>query len=1034
MTKCGLIAASLGLLAVSLEGQSPASAPVVWRVDNVSAIGGNSVTRLGSPQVVQTDRGPAVSFNGRTDGLILDVNPLVGLSRFTVEVLFSPDVDGPEEQRFLHMQESTSENRALLELRQQKGGAWSLDAYLRYDEAQRTLIDRSLTHSAGEWHVATMTFDGRTVADFVDGKRELSGEVAFRPLAAGRTSIGVRQNQISWFKGRIHTIRITPDVLTPDRFLPLAPLAPSALLAPTSIIPLWPEGVPDAKPDTRGEQWADGRVSNVHVPTLSYYPPAPGTLNGTAVIICPGGGYARLAISNEPAGLAPLLTDRGVSVFVLKNRLGEYGHPAPLRDVLRAIRLVRSRASEFGLRPDRIGLYGASAGGHLAASAATLYDSPEGRTGAALDSISGRPDFVALQYPVVTMKGPHAHAGSRQNLLGANPSAALIDHLSIEAAVSKSTPPVFVVHTSEDTTVPIENSYLLVSALRAAGVSVESHFYERGQHGFGVSPGLGATSEWPARLLEWMTAHGWVGPPARPIGRYGEVAPELAGGAARAAADRDVTWARGVEGQRKADLGNGFYLNPIVAGDHPDPSILREGSDYYMTFSSFDAYPGLVIWHSKDLVNWQPIGPALFKNVGSVWAPELIKHNGRYYIYFPGVGPYRSNYVIWADNIRGPWSEPIDLKIGRIDPGHAVGPDGRRYLFLSGGFMVPLASDGLSVSGEMKKVYDGWKYPADWIVEGFAPEGPKILRRGDYYYMVLAEGGTAGPPTGHMIVAARSKSLEGPWENSPYNPIVRTQLVSEHWWSKGHGTLVEDAAGQWFIVYHAYENGFYNLGRQTLLEPIAWTPDGWFRTASTDSAQPIRKPAGAAGPHGFAYSDDFSASRMGLQWSFYKGNAADRDRYRYESNQLVIKAKGTSPADSSPLWFVTGDHAYEVQVEIDADPGATAGLLLFYNQKLYVGLGYSATNFIMHSYGIERPQAKPPQVGRTLHLRLRNDRHIVTIHYSVDGQQWERYDRGMEVSGYHHNVGYDFLSLRPALYAAGSGEVRFRNFQYRALP
>ena len=453
-----------------------------------------------------------------------------------------------------------------------------------------------------------------------------------------------------------------------------------------------------------------------------------------------------------------------------------------------------------------------------------------------------------------------------------------------------------------------------------------------------------------------------------------------------------------------------------------------------MTFSSFDAYPGLVIWHSRDLVNWQPIGPALFKNVGSVWAPELIKHNNRYYIYFPGVGPYRSNYVIWADNIRGPWSDPIDLKIGRIDPGHAVGPDGKRYLFLSGGFVVPLADDGLSVTGEMKKVYDGWKYPSDWIVEGFAPEGPKILRRGDYYYMVLAEGGTAGPPTGHMIVAARSKSIDGPWENSPYNPIVRTQSSAERWWSKGHGTLVEAPDGQWFMVYHAYENGFYNLGRQTLLEPIEWTSDGWFRTVAPDAAQPLRKPAGEAVPHGFAYSDDFTANRMGLQWSFYKGNDTDRQRYRYESGSLVLKAKGTSPADSSPLWFVTGDHAYEIEVEIDADAGATAGVLLFYNQRLYVGLGYSATNFIMHSYGIERPQAKPPQVGRTLHLRLRNDRHIVTIDYSVDGQKWERYDRGMEVSGYHHNVGYDFLSLRPALYVAGSGEVRFRNFKYRALP
>jgi xylan 1,4-beta-xylosidase len=475
-----------------------------------------------------------------------------------------------------------------------------------------------------------------------------------------------------------------------------------------------------------------------------------------------------------------------------------------------------------------------------------------------------------------------------------------------------------------------------------------------------------------------------------------------------------LDWARGIEGQRKADLGDGTYLNPILAGDHPDPSILKDGNTYYMTFSSFDAYPGLVIWQSRDLVNWQPVGPSLFKNVGSVWAPDLVKHGSRYYIYFPGVGPYRSNYVIWADSIRGPWSEPIDLKVGQIDPGHAVGPDGRRYLFLSAGQVVPLADDGLSVTGPPRKVYDGWKFPDEWVVEGFAQEGPKILKRGDYYHMVLAEGGTAGPPTGHMIVSASSP----------------TGLR----WSKGHGTLVEAPDGRWFIVYHAYENGYLTLGRQTLLEPIEWTDDGWFRTTGSDPAQPIRMPAQSAGPHGMAFSDDFTTDRMGIQWSFYKGSTTDRERYRYENGALVLKAKGTSPSDASPLWFVNGDHAYEIEVEIDADPGASAGLLLFYSSRLYAGLGFSAKNFVMHSYGLDRPQAKPADLGQRLHIRLRNDRHIVTMHYSADGRTWRKYDRGMELSGYHHNVAYEFLSLRPALYAAGTGEVRFRGFKYRALP
>ena len=993
-----VLVALIGAAGIATASAQP-PAPVEWRLDNLNSIGGVPVALVGAPAVVSTEIGPAVRFNGASDGLLLERNPLEGLSQFTIEVLLAPDTDGPVEQRFLHAQELEGENRALVELRL-NDGRWALDSYVRHGDTQLTLLDLSKTHRAGEWRVSSTTFDGAVMRHFVDGVEQGSGAVAFRPLGRGRTSIGVRQNRVSWFKGRMHTVRITPSALPPSRFMTV----------PQRVIALWPEGVPNQKPNHSAEQLVDGRVTNVHDPSLTYYP-AHGTPNGSAMILCAGGSYARLAMANEVAGLTPRLTNLGVAVFALKYRLADYGHPAPLQDVLRAIRTVRSRASEFGVRADRIGVFGASAGGHLAASAAAWFDAAEGRTGDRLDAISGRPDVVALLYPVVTMTAPFAHADSRRNLLGASPSPQLIDRLSIESHARADMPPFFIVHTSEDRSVPIENSMALVRALREKSVPVEAHFYEKGAHGFGVDPNLGATSEWPARLEQWLAAHGFAN---------GQT--------------RSATWATGIEGQRQADRGDGTFLNPIMAGDHPDPSILKDGDDYYMTFSSFDAYPGLVIWHSRDLVNWQPIGPTLFKNVGAVWAPDLVKHQGRYYIYFPGIAPYRSNYVIWADDIRGPWSAPIDLKLTRIDPGHAVGPDGRRYLFLSAGEVVQLSEDGLSTIGAPKKIYDGWKYPKEWIVETFAQEGPKILKRGDYYYMVLAEGGTAGPPTGHMIVAARSKAIEGPWENSPYNPVLRTQSRDERWWSKGHGTLVEDRAGRWWMVYHAYENGFYTLGRQTLLEPIEWTSDGWFRMAGADPASPIARPAGESGPHGFAFSDDFSTPRMGVQWSFYAGDEGDRDRYRYEKNALVLKAKGTGPADSSPLWFVNGDHAYEMEVEVDADPDASAGLLVFYSRKLYAGLGVSARNLRLHLYGMDRTSAKPPHLGQHVWLRLRNDRHIVTLDYSADGRTWERYDRAIEVSGYHHNVAYDFLSLRPALYASGGGEVRFRNFKYRALP
>ena len=135
-------------------------------------------------------------------------------------------------------------------------------------------------------------------------------------------------------------------------------------------------------------------------------------------------------------------------------------------------------------------------------------------------------------------------------------------------------------------------------------------------------------------------------------------------------------WGRGVEGQRQADLGNGYYQNPIIAGDHPDPTILKDGANYYLTYSAFYSCPGLVIWHSTDLVNWRPLKAALTKPLGAVWAVDLCKHNGRYIIYIPAApdGDAWSIYAIWADHIEGPWSDPVDLKIaGCIDPGHVVG-------------------------------------------------------------------------------------------------------------------------------------------------------------------------------------------------------------------------------------------------------------------------------------------------------------------------------------------------------------------------
>ncbi len=287
-------------------------------------------------------------------------------------------------------------------------------------------------------------------------------------------------------------------------------MAATSLFAvlPPKVIPLWPEGVPGAKPNLGPEKQENGHISNVSEPTITVYSPAVDRPNGTAVIICPGGGYTNLSNDREGVQYANWLSTLGITPFVLKYRLKEYGHPAPLQDVLRAVRLIRSRSLEFQIDPARIGVMGSSAGGHVAASAGTLFDEPAGRTGPALDDTSGRPDFLILMYPVITMDDPWAHTGSRKALLGPEPSPVWLKLLSLEKQVTNATPPTLLIHTQEDKGVPVENSILFYQALTKAGVPAEMYLFEHGSHGMGMRAGLGTASEWPRRAEEWLRNRG----------------------------------------------------------------------------------------------------------------------------------------------------------------------------------------------------------------------------------------------------------------------------------------------------------------------------------------------------------------------------------------------------------------------------------------------------------------------------------------------------------------------------------------------
>lgn len=463
------------------------------------------------------------------------------------------------------------------------------------------------------------------------------------------------------------------------------------------------------------------------------------------------------------------------------------------------------------------------------------------------------------------------------------------------------------------------------------------------------------------------------------------------------------------------------YPKVILSGDYPDPTIVRDGADYYMTHSPFYYMPGFLIWHSQDLENWEPITRVIPEYSGSAMAPDLIKHDGRFYLYYPAGG---SNFVVWADDIKGPWSKPYDLKVGGIDPGHIVGEDGKRYLYLNDGWVIELTDDGLSTVGKKKKVYSGWKFPKEWKTEGMWLESPKLIYKDGYYYMTSAQGGTAGSPTSHMIVSARSKNVLGPWENSPNNPIVHTYSENDNWWSKGHGTIIDDVNGNWWVVYHAYANGYYTLGRQTLLEPIEWTSDGWYKSKSTAK---LIKPQKTI-KHGLELSDDFKDELLGLQWTFWSEDGTKA--INIQDDTLTVEAKGTAPKDARLLLVTPTDKNYETQVEVKTGKGNKAGLVLYYSEKAYAGIVSDGKTFTIYK-SAEDVVEVPNKIGNHFFAKIHNQGQSVGIYVSKDGEKWTSLVNNLDVSYMHHNTYLGFYALRPALVSMNTGKAEFKQFRYQ---
>ena len=266
---------------------------------------------------------------------------------------------------------------------------------------------------------------------------------------------------------------------------------------PAQPFPLWTTPAPGAL-----------GAAPTDIPTLTAYLPAAETANGASMLVLPGGGYAKLA-EHEGASYAAWLARQGIAAYVLKYRLGSSGYrnPSMHDDATRALRWVRHLAITEGRDPRKVGVIGSSAGGHLAATLLTGFAAGTPDAADPVETVSSRPDFGILCYPVITLTDPFAHAGSRRQLLGDAPSPELVRSMSAELRVSAETPPCFIWHTVEDATVPVENAFLFASALRQHGVPFELHVFERGAHGLGLTTPARPAPPWDELSLTWMRRH-----------------------------------------------------------------------------------------------------------------------------------------------------------------------------------------------------------------------------------------------------------------------------------------------------------------------------------------------------------------------------------------------------------------------------------------------------------------------------------------------------------------------------------------------
>ena len=323
------------------------------------------------------------------------------------------------------------------------------------------------------------------------------------------------------------------------------------------------------------------------------------------------------------------------------------------------------------------------------------------------------------------------------------------------------------------------------------------------------------------------------------------------------------------------------YQNPIIPGFYPDPSICRVGDNFYLVNSSFEFFPGVPLWHSKDLVNWEQIGYILtreshlplrdVRTSNGIFAPTLRYHNGRFYLITTNCGG-GGNFIVWADDILGPWSDPIWIDHDGIDPSLFWDDDGKVYYtgtWIDGS--DPQGIGQFEIDPETGKKLSETKII--WYgTGGRCPEGPHMYKLNGWYYLIVAEGGTE---YGHMQTVARSRNIWGPFESCPHNPILRHRDdVCSPFQATGHADIVDNPDGNWWMVFHAIRPTYsqlHHIGRETMLTPVTWDENGWPVVNGGKSTTATMTVEGAGNSVGLRnWRDDFTTPDFDFRWNWIR--------------------------------------------------------------------------------------------------------------------------------------------------------------------